>query len=457
VSSPHILLLAAALVVASPSARAGERHHFQFGSYGRAQFSGDFYGGKGKPTNVVSHGVRLEEDSYAELNFAYQLNQNDADEFNVHTVFTLALFDEMFHYTGQPTSAMAIRNLYGRAENVLPGLLHFWVGSRMYRGDDIYLVDYWPMDNLNTLGGGVDVTLGYDWLFSWHAGFNRLDDDYFYQQIKVSADGQGATDLLYMDRQKLITSLKLQRQFFKLGGSDVGLKIRLYGELHALPKGGIIRDDTATYDKETWPADQGYLAGLQLGLWGFGERSFANVWFKYARGLAAYGEMAIPWGLSPDRKTLDAQEFVAATMLNWEYQRLGLMFGGYFRYFKDADPNVVDLDDGWEAIVVARPHIFITEHFHQLFEVSWQHKDPFGLSWRSGRHEEPEVWKMAVMPAISMGRGTYSRPQFRLVFAASHLNDAARNLYPRDDARADQSWQLFAGVQVEWWYYSSYR
>ena len=439
------------------SAQANEKHHFQFGSYGRAQFSGDLYGGRGKPTNVVSHGVRLEETSYAELNFAYQLNKNDAEEFNVHTVFTLALFDEMFHYNGEPTSAMAIRNLYARAENVIPGRLHVWVGSRMYRGDDIYLVDYWPMDNLNTLGGGAELTFGKEWLFAWHMGFNRLEDDYFYQEVEVSALDHGTTNLLYLDRQKLVTSFKADKLFYNLGGTDLGLKLRLYGEYHQVPEGGIVRDDTGTFQKEVWPSDRGYMIGAQSSLWGFGEHSFWNVWVRYARGLAAYGELAVPWGLDPDRRTTSAREIVAASMLNYEWNWFGLMAGGYARWFKDADPNEIDLDDYWETIWVVRPHFFITKHFHQLFEVSWQHKNPFGLSPTNGKHMEPQVWKAAIMPAISWDRGTYSRPQFRFVLSGSHLNDAARDLYPLDDVRRGREWQWYAGVQVEWWYYSSYR
>ncbi len=70
---------------------------------------------------------------------------------------------------------------------------------------------------------------------------------------------------------------------------------------------------------------------------------------------------------------------------------------------------------------------------------------------------EPQVWKAAIMPAISWDRGTYSRPQFRFVLSGSHLNDAARDLYPLDDVRRGREWQWYAGVQVEWWYYSSYR
>jgi maltoporin len=440
---------------------AGE-HHFQFGSYGRVNFSTDLYGGRGSPSNVVQHGVRLEEPSYAELNFHYQLNRNDARELNVHTVFTLALFDSLFHYTGQADSALAVRNLYGYAENVLPGLLHLWVGSRMYRGDDIYLLDFWPLDNLNTLGGGAEVTLGDDWLFAAHAGFNRLDDTYYHQEVLTSAPGFGTENLLYLDRQKLITSFKAQRQFFKLGGTDLGIKFKLYGEFHALPKGGILRDDTATYQKESWPADNGWLAGAQVGLWGFGQNGFLNVWARYAAGLAAYGELAVPWDLGPDKKSTRAREILTAVMANWEgdvpgFLPVGVMAGGYLRWFRDADPNSVDLDDGWETIWVARPALFVTDHYHQIFEVSFQHKDPFGLAWSSGRHEQPQVWKAAVIPALSMGRGSFARPQFRFVLSASHLNQAARNLYPLDDPRRGRAWEYFAGVQVEWWYYSSYR
>ena len=455
--TPSLRWLTLALVLLASGARAAEKHHFQFGSYGRIQFSGDLYGGRGKPTNVVSHGVRLEEDSYAELNFAYDLNYEPGDAFNVQTVFTLALFEDLFHYTGKTSSKMAIRNLYGRAENVVPRLLHLWVGSRMYRGDDIYLVDYWPMDNLNTLGGGAELTFGREWLLAWHLGFNRLDNDYYTQSVATSALGYGTTDLLYLDRQKLVTSLKADRLFFDLGGGPLGLKLRAYGELHSLPKGGVLRDDTTTYQKETWPSDVGFKVGVESSLWGFGDHSFWNVWLTWAQGLAAYGELAVPWGLSPDKKTTRAREIVLASMLNYEKSWFGLMFGGYLRWFRDADPNAVDLDDYLETIWVARPHFFVTDHFHQLFEISWQHKDPYGLSWVNGRHEQPEVWKAAIMPALTWDKGTYSRPQFRFVFAMSHLNDAARNLYAYDDVRRERPWQWFFGVQVEWWYFSSYR
>jgi len=58
---------------------------------------------------------------------------------------------EPFHYTGRFEAQVALRNLY--VETGACGWT-FWVGERMFRGDDIYLLDYWPLDNVNTLGGG---------------------------------------------------------------------------------------------------------------------------------------------------------------------------------------------------------------------------------------------------------------------------------------------------------------
>ena len=89
---------------------------------------------------------------------------------------------DLFHYTGDFTSHLAIRNAYAETQNLGIDGLSLWAGSRMYRGDDIYLFDYWPLDNLNTIGAGAryehkkfDVAL--------HAGLNRLNDLYQYETL----------------------------------------------------------------------------------------------------------------------------------------------------------------------------------------------------------------------------------------------------------------------------------
>src|SRR5438552_6653043 len=106
----------------------------------------------------------------------------------VHT--TLGFLDDFFHFTGQFRSTMALRNLYAEATNVGTPHLSLWIGSRLYRGDDIYLFDFWPLDNLNTLGGGVGLRFGPTDL-KLHIGVSRLEDPYQLQIVRIARATSG--------------------------------------------------------------------------------------------------------------------------------------------------------------------------------------------------------------------------------------------------------------------------
>lgn len=471
------------VLLAGPMARAGEadtqetgtdareastpaRHPkdgFTFGTYGRVQASSNLDGRPGKSANVVSHGPRLMEGPYLELDFGYAVHTDD--DFGVRVLATLAFFEELFHFDSEMLNAIAIRNLYAEAENFIPDVdLKLWVGSRMYRGDDIYLLDFWPLDNLNTLGGGLSWQ-GYGFVLKGHAGVNRLRNDY---QLRTLSVPQlfGADEITIMERLKLISSLKAEYHLLNIV-REFSMKFVLYGEFHHLPRGEF------TYSKEDaeylerfalkvtpgldveMPADRGGVFGAQLGMWGFGNGSHLNLFARFAFDLAAYGEWGVPWGLAADKTTKGARDYMLATSFNWESHWVGVMVGGYGRYFEDADVNGVDLDDFWEGALSVRPAIFATRHVHMLFELSHQWKVPKGLGPGRDEHLLPQVWQMSVFPTLSMDRGMYRRPQFRLVYTASHLNDAARNLFPSWDARRDAAWQHYLGVQVEWWLNSS--
>ena len=147
---------------AAPTAPAAaapppEGGHFEFGSYGRVRIASDFRGGTGRQSNVVAHGSRIDEESYAEL----ELRREDTFKDDIHTkvVATLALFPPFFHFSGDPQQQIAVRNLYAQAQY---DALTLWAGARMYRGDDIYLLDWWPLDNQNTVGGGIGYKLPND-------------------------------------------------------------------------------------------------------------------------------------------------------------------------------------------------------------------------------------------------------------------------------------------------------
>jgi maltoporin len=452
-----LALLCAPLAAAQSGAADGEERTatswldgFKFGTYGRVGIAWDGRGGTAQPFSVVSHGPRLEQPAYLEIDLGYTLEA--AADVDVRTLITIAVFDSLFHFTGNPLQSIAIRNLY--VESTWKDTLRLWAGSRMYRGDDVYLFDWWPMDNLNTVGGGIGASFG-PYRLDFHVGQNRLDDAWQTQWLVVPDPINGTREAMTLDRPRTLLSLKAERLSLPEGDGDLGWKVGLYGEGHLISSGTLVNEDRS----EEWlPDDQGWVAGVQGGLWN-DDGDFLNLWLRTAGGLAAYGEMAIPFGLDQEKRALDATEFALVAAGNLELGRIfGLLGGAYARWFRDADRNTYDLDDGWEVALALRPHLYATEQFHVAAEVSWQMRRPNGLAPDSEQPETPQIWKFAVMPMwVPFGPGTLSRPQIRLVYQLSVPNDAARNTLPEDDPRRGHEVEHLLGIQVEWWWNSSYR
>jgi len=426
---------------------------FGFGSYGRVGISTDGQGGPGQQLNLAAHGPRLGEGPYLELDLYYRMRPYR--DVRVKTVVTLAFTEQLFHFDGDWASGLALRNLYLEGQDLFVRGLSVWVGSRMYRGDDIYLLDFWPLDNLNTVGGGVSYAFGRTKL-GWHLGVNRLADQYQYQEVAVPGLNNTSEIVVLLNRQRMITSLKGEQAFGGKNGK-LGGKLKLYGEYHFLPA-GTLDAHLPAQEQEHLSADHGWLAGLQAGLWNFGPRSHVNLFLRYAQGLAAYGEFAIPFGLATDKRAANARELLMAVSGNFELKRwFGVQFGGYVRYFKDADPNEYDWDDGWEYVAVVRPHVYLHKLFAVAFELSYQARNPAGLNPWTHQAESPGVTKLAVMPLLTFGKGNYARPQLRLIYMLVHQNESARMSYNPEDPRRDLKVGHYIGFQAEWWFNSTYR
>ena len=233
------------------------------GSYGRVEAVTDLKGGAGDPITVTAHPGRLEEDPYLELDLGWRMETGDGAEFLA--LITPALSGDLFHYTGTFDASLAVRNLYAQARDFgVPGL-GVWAGSRMYRGDDVYLLDFWPLDNLNTLGGGVFWQRGRLDVGA-HVGFNRLSaDEWQYQSLQdITPGAVGASSVTTLDRQRAIGSLKAA---YAVPLGNLRLRPKVYGELHSLPAGtreveaGVLED---------LPAERGLLAGGEISLHGWG-------------------------------------------------------------------------------------------------------------------------------------------------------------------------------------------
>jgi maltoporin len=435
---------------------------FGFGSYGRVNFGSNRDGEPIYQNNIVSHGPRLEESTYLELDFYYIFQP--FKDLKTKMVTTLALNDSLFHYNAEWKTGMAIRNLYMEFSQKSMKNLSFWVGSRMYRGDDIYLLDYWPLDNLNTLGAGIwydDKGKESGLRGGFHLGTNRVLGKYQYQEAIVSTPFVGSETIPTLNRQRTIASLKMT--WWKKINKKIGFKIKGYSEYHMLPSGTYNALGEPDEQIEL-PAEQGFVVGAQLGVWGFAPDSFVNLFVRYGTGIGAYGEFSQPWSagsqdLDTNYSAEGASDLVIAMTGNYLIKkRFGLMFGGYLRYFKDADSSDYDWDDGYEMVFALRPHLWLPELNKNLViaaEFSYQFTERSGLNPETQETAHPSVMKFSIMPTWISGFNTYSRPAIRLVYTVSKSNDDAGLWFHSADYRRDRTIEHFIGIQAEWWFNSS--
>jgi len=444
------LFVVAGLVLVSPGASFAEPEPepdaaggFGFGSYGRVSIGTDLRGGTPEKVEVVGHGARIVEPSYLELDLYYDGPEKNG--IGWRTVATVAFADDLFHYSGEFDATVAIRNLY--AEAVIRDQVGVWVGSRMFRGDDIYLLDFWPLDDLNTVGGGAWWRSG-PWQVRGAVGANRLRDAFQYQQIEVPHPEFGAATIEQLDRQRFVASVAPTY-------SGPWYKAKLYFDMHALADGKLRREDETI---ESLPDDFGWTAGAQLGAWGFGHgTSHANLFVKLAQGLAAFDELQVPEGLGTDKRTYPgAKEFLLGASASYQLPLGGVLLGAYTRRFVDADPTVEDRDDGWEYIADIRPYVNVLDVLQIAMDISYQQRFPRGVSPTLLESTSPSVFQIAPMLVFSpSGPDAYARPHLRLVYRAARLDEGARDLYPLADPRRAHRWAHFLGLQAEWWFNST--
>jgi hypothetical protein len=305
---------------------------FAFGSYGRMIAASDLRGGPGRDANIVEHGSRLDEGNYVEL----ELRRDDywnVTKTGTRLVATLAIESPMFQYTGTFGISMSVRNLYLEARGFGGSNLSVWAGSRMYRGDDIYLLDYWPLDNLNTVGGGARYDFTPNTYLAAQYGISQPTTDFFIQQVSEPApyENPNAANVLILNRQELEGSLKLSH-IVRIGETG-GVKGVLYSEFHQLPQGQY---QLVAGQYENLPGDLGYVIGAQIGAFTGKRDTHVNLFVRYAGGLAAYGDFTTPDQLAPDKTTNGAHELVVALGGNYETGAFGLMAGAYIRSFRNA-------------------------------------------------------------------------------------------------------------------------
>ena len=433
---------------------AAHQGRFEFGSYGRVIAASDLRGGTGRGSNVVAFGPRLVDDgNYAELELRREDQWNE--KVTSRVVTTLALFPPFFHFSGKVAQAIAVRNLYAQGTY---DKITIWAGSRMYRGDDIYLLNWWPLDNQNTVGGGVGAPLyktkTLETILQFHAGQQRLDNPYQFQQIPVVAPfGFGTVDVTKLDRPRTIETAKLT-QFVRNGANASGFKAILYGEAHQITA-GTFQDPLTKVDRGL-PQDSGWMVGSQLTYF-TGERdTYASLVLRHARGIAAYDPLAVPITFAVDRTVSGASETLIALSGNYQQDLFSVQWAAYVRFFRDGSNSALTAQKYDEGALVVRPNLFLGDHFGLAVEGSYQQRRLAILQPGTEDALDASVAKVGVMPYFSpSGRGSFTRPQLRVIYNASFRDSGTRALYPVEDVFAQRKVEHFLGVGAEWWFNSS--
>lgn len=441
-------MIALSLLLLAGGAHATE---LAMGTYGRGGAATDLSGGQADVLDIVTYGSRIGKAPYAEVDFVFIEETEGA---NFRAVLTPAFAGQTFHYTGEWQADMAIRNLFAEAMGPRDEGWSAWAGARMWRGDDVYLWDFWPMDNLNLVGGGGGYQAN-GWDLRAAVGLNRLSTGAFqYQTYGVQTPGSvSATEVEVLDRQRSVAAFRIGR---RMAVGDLTLRTRVYSELHKLPEGERSVDARLT---EVLPADKGSAWGAQLSSWGWSDGSFLHFWYRYSRGLASFSELGVPdRGYAADGSLTGARTHLFATAGNHETERFGLLWGAWLRSFRDADEVATDWDDRIESAVSVRPSLFIGRHGVIATELSHQRFVSAGISPQAEAPGAPALTQVALMPGLQTRPGQMERPWIHLTYAYGRLNEDARWLWPQEDPRFSSAHHHRLGIGVEWWFDSaSYR
>jgi hypothetical protein len=428
---------------------------FHFGSYGRVVIGGDHRGRAARNGDIVAYGSRLDESTYAELEMRREDYWKATDSFT-RIVATLAIAAPLFHQTGNFSTNMGVRNLYIEESGLGLEKLRLWAGSRMYRGDDIYLLNFWPLDNLNTVGGGAIYNFKEFTELKVHAGVNQPSSPLFYQAVPrpLSYAQPGAAQVAVLDRQKVISSARLSHIFW-LGKSGAGIKPVVYGEAHYANEG---QRETEPRQFEKLPRESGWVVGTQLGVFTGKRSTHLNLVFRAAGGLAAYGEFNAPSQLAPDLTSHGAREYLLAASGNYEKGPFGLMLGSYWRSFRNASPNL-DYWDLAEGALILRPTVWLGQIAGISLEGSYQAQRRGTLVPDGKGGQEPlfaQQGRVGLIPFVTPGgRGNFTRPHITFTYLLTMRDAGARSLYPEHDVFGLRKVDHFFALGAEWWFGST--
>jgi len=452
------------LAIARPAAADIPGTNVDFMYYGRMGIAWGPSGQvvAGKYMNLGDHkaiGGRLEEGDYLEPGIRYHIKkaQKDGD-----TTVDLVTDFEIFSLNGAIISDLANGDIsdikimplqaFIEAKNVVTPGLTLWIGSNLYRKNDIHICDYFYFNSLPGQGvgayyGGLDVAV----LTQTGAS------SFFATDLNAGMPAPVAPAIVQRERTMFIGQYKVP---FGAGTTYAqGL-----GEFHVVPHSGDAKRNAAA---DVNPADYGAVAGvklhLDLGNGVFSDAS-ARVGNRIANGAESGGSTYQTFGQpSIDGSYRGAYGVELVEHFQWNVGDLvavnGYATAHYSRGSTSYVPPVADMMDPSAVVAVpntrldysfgARPTFYLSDQLHLITEGTFQARKD------EGRATGTAV-KLSVAPTVvpTGERSNWARPEMRLIYTLGLYNQAAvdQRMSPYLQAMGPSKVAHFLGVRTEWWF-----
>ena len=415
----------------------------------------------GKYMNLGDHkaiGGRLEEGDYLEPGIRYHIKkaQKDGD-----TTVDLVTDFEIFSLNGALISDLANGDIsdikimplqaYIEAKNVLTPGLTLWIGSNLYRKNDIHICDYFYFNSLPGQGvgayyGGLDVAV------LTQTGASR----FFATDLNAGMPAPVTPAIVQRERTMFIGQ-------YKVPFGDGTTYVQGLGEFHVVPRAGDAKRDAPA---SVNPADYGAVAGVKLHLdLGGGKFSDASarVGNRIANGAESGGSTYQTFGEpSIDGSYRGAYGVELVEHFQWNVGDLvavnGYATAHYSRGSTSFVPPVADMDPSAVVGVPntrldysfgARPTFYLSDQLHLITEGTFQARKD------EGRATGTAV-KLSVAPTVvpTGERSNWARPEMRLIYTLGLYNQAAvdQRMSPYLQTMGPTKVAHFLGVRTEWWF-----
>ena len=265
------------------------------GSYGRVGVDWSFENGGSigrrlNLNNMGSIGGRMEEQDYLEIAPAFHWNPKDGDGASINAQVRFSMYSNSLSYFGNSSTSslggltIAVPEIFVEARNIGGKKLNIWVGSRLYRGEDVHIADHFYFNDHSGQGFGIEYkNTRFSANFVASTDTTSTVPPYFYLNIKT---GTPSAEL----RQRTVVAVEHD---VKINSQNT---LTFLGEVHRMADADSANEADTKNDTINqvlnFPSDHGFVVGLrhQLEIKKLKPGSFNHFSLRYGTGIANGGD-----------------------------------------------------------------------------------------------------------------------------------------------------------------------